>query len=579
MSRRTTAPTSTSAPPAPVKESRRFSSPDRLPGATSFSKEHEVSGSLQVVRLLKSTAWVWNDLRDSCNLEHRLGRKREPGHWPLAFAAFTVSGQVDIQPWFDNTAGELWRECGFEGRPTYKRVWRRFRELEGCADAVLDAVANVVQHAKRWDSRVAAHVHIDGTEDETHAMLHHDCQPGEECGRPDDWYSCGRGHSGYTDRPQRETSAVARSDRQALAEEAPPAGARDPRLRGPEKVQITWRDGRQVKRLRSGGCWFVTLDIDAGVRSYSGPRGGRKFWHGYTSQKATDHLTGGVLFTGVYNASYQEFDLVEDVYANLTKIAGKPVETLIGDRGYSVEKVFRLCIENGTAPIFPWRKHTHDGKRHDQETHDRHGVRRCKGCGGPTRFIRHHHNGGKPRAWVRCANPLKDVEACKREQTYSLLEDPINLVPLWRTDPLYHELKQSHASFEAVHDWWRDRYKVAGTGSESRPKVRGIGAHRLRANMAALIEWLRICFREGLLGSARRNHGEPERRHKTRGERAAESLRKMRARMGLLTPYGKIAKLVGAVEDDTVPSRRLARDAVDEPPPAIHRRRPSRSGP
>jgi hypothetical protein len=39
----------------------------------------------------------------------------------------------------------------------------------------------------------------------------------------------------------------------------------------------------------------------------------------------------------------------------------------------------------------------------------------------------------------------------------------------WRRDPLYHELKESHSSYEAQHDWWRDRYKVAADDLGVRP--------------------------------------------------------------------------------------------------------------
>jgi hypothetical protein len=59
----------------------------------------------------------------------------------------------------------------------------------------------------------------------------------------------------------------------------------------------------------------------------------------------------------------------------------------------------------------------------------------------------------------------------------------------------------SHSSYEAQHDWWRDRYKGAADHLGVRPKIRDIGWHRLRANVAALVDWLRICYREGLLGT------------------------------------------------------------------------------
>jgi hypothetical protein len=48
-----------------------------------------------------------------------------------------------------------------------------------------------------------------------------------------------------------------------------------------------------IKRI--DGCWYRTLDLDAGIHAYVGPRGANRFWHGYYSGKAIDHSTGGVV--------------------------------------------------------------------------------------------------------------------------------------------------------------------------------------------------------------------------------------------------------------------------------------------
>ncbi|MCA1702159.1 MAG: hypothetical protein LC808_02360 [Actinobacteria bacterium] len=69
------------------------------------------------MRLLKSQPWVWDDLREACDLDKRWGRERIPGHWELAAVAFVMSGLVDIQPWLGSTTDDLWRECGFERKP------------------------------------------------------------------------------------------------------------------------------------------------------------------------------------------------------------------------------------------------------------------------------------------------------------------------------------------------------------------------------------------------------------------------------------------------------------------------------
>ncbi len=106
-----------------------------------------------------------------------------------------------------------------------------------------------------------------------------------------------------------------------------------------------------------------------------------------------------------------------------------------------------------------------------------------------------------------------------------------------------------------MHDYWRDRYKVAADNLANRPKVRSIGWHRLRSNVATLVEWLRICTREGWLGSARRNHKSPTRAFELVGKRAADHLVGFRLRVGIAKPYGAKAVSLGLGDLDP-PSRR-----------------------
>lgn len=537
----------------------RIQPPDRLHGATAFSRDETVCGSLNVVRLLKSQRWVWNDLREACDLDKHWGRDRLPGNWELAMVAFLTSGHIDIQPWLRSTTDDLWRECGFEEKPGDRTTWRRLRELEWVADAFLDAIAKLVQHAKRHDSRVGAHVHFDGTEDETHAALVHDCERGR-CPRRSQGHRAGAGRSGAGHRPVRQDTKTFREERQDLNALDPDQADRREADRTPQNVEFVRVGARIFKRMKIGECWYRTLDIDAGIRAYMGPRGAKRFWHGYYNQKAVCHFTAVVLFPGIYSASGQEYNLFDDVYDNTARIIGAAPQSAIGDKGYSVASVFQKCTVNGTAPVFAWRPGGGDFKRHDKDTHDRHGVVRCKHCGGPTHFVRFHagdqsrpEDQRNPRLWVRCM--LGAQPGCANDQTISCKTDWRLLVSLWRTDPMYHELKESHSSYESVHDWWRDRYKVAADDIGIRPKVRGIHWHRLRANVAGLVEWLRICSREGWLRSARRNHGEAKRGFQERGELIAGKLANMRVRMGVARAYGEKALELG-LGDRTPPSRR-----------------------
>ena len=104
------------------------------------------------------------------------------------------------------------------------------------------------------------------------------------------------------------------------------------------------------------------------------------------------------------------------------------------------------------------------------------------------------------------------TDECTKTQPISCSADYRLLVPLLRTDPLYRELKESHSSYEAQHDWWRDPHKVAADDFGVRSKIRDLGWRRLRANVAARIDWLRICHREGLAWASE---------HRPRGATAA----------------------------------------------------------
>ncbi len=541
----------------------RYQTPDRLPGATNFSKHDELRGALNTVRLLKSQRWAWDELRATCaGLESDYARRREPGHWELAAVAFVASGHVDIQRWFDETTDELWRECGFTAKPPYMRVWRRLRELESVCEAFLAAAAKVIKRCREHDERVMAHVHFDSTEDETHAALIHDCQEDDEegCAFHDATGRTGRrrGVPGAAKRPERVKTAVARRQRQEWNGEPPEEAVERQRRTEPARTETVRRGNRDIKRIRQGGCWYRTRDLDAGIRAYEGERGARRFWHGYYGGKAICHFTGGVI-PSVDNASRQEYDLFPLLYDRVCKMVGKPPESAIGDRGLSVSRCFEHTTRHGTAPVFPHRPVFGDTERHDKETHDRHGVMRCKHCGGPMEQVRSSANGGKPRLWSVCM--LGFTPGCAKEQTISCSVDWRRLIPLPRTSALYHELKASHGTYEGVHDYWRDRYKVCADELGVRPKVVSIDWHRLRANVACLIEWLRIGAKHGWLGSARdaRRKGarrmEGERRFKETGERIAAKLAEQRLDKGLGQPYGPMAAVLG-IGEATPPSRR-----------------------
>lgn len=108
---------------------------------------------------------------------------------------------------------------------------------------------------------------------------------------------------------------------------------------------------------------------------------------------------------------------------------------------------------------------------------------------------------------VTVSRECTDANGRPREQRIAC-SDYRALLPMWRDDPIYMELKGDNPK-EGPNDYWRDRYRDAAKGNpQSTPKRLGRAWQQLRANAALLVEWIRIAFRKGWLGSARRNrHG------------------------------------------------------------------------
>ena len=525
----------------------RFQPPDRLPGAADFSSVDELRGSLNAVKLVKSQKQVWDELREACDLEVNYARKREPGHWELAAVAYITSGHVDVQPWWDSTTDELWGECGFKARPSYATAWRRLAELEDVGDEFLKAAAKVIQRCREHDPRVMAHTHIDWSEDETHARLLHDCQKGEACKHP--------GYRG----PRRVNTETAREVRQDLAAQAPDEAEKQASRYAPSKAEIVTRNKRRYKRVRVNGCWFITRDLDAGIRSYSGPSGiSKRFWHGYYSGKLVDHLTGGVI-PDVSSASKQESKIFPELFDRVTEMIGQAPETITADRGVSLTECFEHATRAGTAPVFPWRKQNGEDQPKDRLEYDRHGIKRCAGCGGPMKQTKFSTSSGQPRLWFRCMLGLTDE--CKKDQTISCSTDWRLLVPLAQTDSLYHELAESHQTYEAVHLYWRNRYRVGSDVLANRSKRVSIGCHKLRANVACLVDWLRIAARCGWLGSVKSKAKHAgQRAFKKRGEKLASKLADDRAFLGLSAVYGPAVVRLGF---------KVGKPPSDLPPPVL----------
>lgn len=523
-----------------VEEVPHAHAPEHLPGATDFSDDNDELNPLWVVTTAKAHPQFFSDLVRATDLNQRPGRKRMPGNWALAYLAYVVSDRPDVEPWWSKAGHSIWRHAGFRERPSKRATQVRFAELEEHADAFERCARKLIAHAvKASDGKVGQYVHVDGTEAEAHTRLVHLCAPGSPCRRK----------TFETTRGTRTSASVPTSEAQRYRH----GEAEQPE---PEPIQLTpeepepltaigeadeIRKTDQGVKVRVGACWYRLLDETAGVRAYTNEKGAKRFWVGYYNHKAVDHYTGAPLAVHVSSASVQEHHSYPMLYDKLTEATGKHPDAIVADRGYSVSSVFEHNTTRGVASVMPWRRPNGsitDREQEDCERWDRHGVLRCKYCGGPTRKVRFNHNGrGGPRLWARCQAPR--TADCHKEQTVYCRENWRLLLPLWRTDPTYLALRDSHDRYERVHQHWRARYRVASDHHMLRHKRRGLGCQQLRSNGALIAEWMMILWREGWLGSARRNKRKARR---DQGGWKAAKFARDRIRAGLHRQYGLVAQ-------------------------------------
>jgi hypothetical protein len=529
--------------------------PQVLAGATDFGTSKHYMHQPWVIRTLRSFERDSGDHlltplyeavdRLAAPAGYNLGRRRMPGRFELAYLAFVFSNFADVQPWWQRTQSSVWKLAGFKERPSYPLAQLRFAELEhpDVAAAMEQVAATLIQAAAdATDDQVGRFWHVDSTEAETHARLQHVCPKGKACWRDRDaWRS-----------DQRVTaqagSDYVRAERHLHAEIAE------------EEVQTTADteigDASKIERrddallVKVGSCWYQVLDPTAGVRAYT--RGGKlkRFWVGFYNAKAIDHYTGAPLAVRITSASTQEFITYPELFRAAFENLGKRLpRAVVGDRGYSLSYVFEHNTKLGVGSVFPWRSLRGGWTRdmEDTETHDRHGIVRCKHCGGPTRmasFAKSAGAGRGPRLYVQCLVPV--TKGCKARQSIACATSWRMLLPLWRDSLVYLALRHSHDRYERVHHHWRTRWLSGADDDATRPKRRGLPNQQLRANAALLLEWLMICERERWLpGQRPRGKPHPERIIVDDGSRHVEELSELRKDLGLDRLYGAKAVELG----------------------------------
>ena len=478
-----------------MKRLTRLSIPEHLPDVTRYSDDPSLASPQTLVAMVKGQPKIRQLLQQACERSYKWGPERMPGEWGLLYLGFVISRIPDVEPWYQRVCHDtgLWTACGFERIPSYRLVQLRFVEMEAMAEAFEKAASLLIQKARQRDPRVGAWVHLDGSEAETHAAPRHDCTAYDNCP------TAGSGRR--NPRMLRVGTATARATREYLAtlpvEEVESGVSVEGLSVIPVGASVVDHE-RHGRRFTSGGHWWFTRDLEAGVRAYS--RGQRviKAWHGYLAIEVIDHFTHAPLVTKLIPADQSEHTAYEMVIERAAAHAGGNLPQLVaGDAGYSVNHVYQYNSNHGIGSVFPFRRSNGSESKHRRPTafYDEHGVPICRHCHGETEFVRYAVDRGKGRLWFRCLLP--QTTACQKVQTILTDRAPRHLIPVWRTEEAYAAMRVSHQSYEHKHRDMRIQYLVAPDSLPIRPKRPGMAWQQLRASAAMLVEWLRVLLRAG----------------------------------------------------------------------------------
>ena len=470
--------------------------PEELDGMIPPSLIPANADPVALVHAIRGMAPEVNDLLAATSVAHHWGSKRMPGDWALLYLAFVISKLPDVQPWYQRVVGyrDLWQACRFTAVPSLRTVELRFAELEVKSGVFEQFAAKLIQKARSRDPRVGAQVHVDATESRTHAAPRHDCQPGEGC-------PSSAKRQPHMRRLDAKTASEVRETRAAHpVEPAVTLLLAD----GLTQVAVTgahWDPIRRIMRFRSGSHWWASRDREAGTRAYErGPRT-VKAWHGRYGMVVADHFTHAPLAIEIQPANMPEHKIyeraMERVIANL---GGEAPLVVAGDRGLSIESVFKFNTNRGIASVLPYRRQNGSEPAHPAGTsdYDENGIPKCRHCGGTTSFVSFRVDKGRGRVWFKCDLPV--TPGCDKVQTMNCSKNYRRVLPLWRNEEAYAAMRTSHQVYEHVHNDLRTQFLVNPNSLQTRPKRIGSGVHILRAAAALLITWVRVFTSSGKLG-------------------------------------------------------------------------------
>jgi hypothetical protein len=554
---------------------RRSAAAWKLPGAAHFSTDAVLDDPLAIVRAINAIEEVHDPLIEQTTPPYAgWGRRRQPGSWALIYIAFVMSKIIDFQPFYSRyRSSPLWAEAGFDDVPSYDTLYLRFCELEGdeFRAAFNEAAARLMRLAMERDPRIGRAAHADGTAYQSNAQLVHCCPDPNRCRQIGGWRPAKvvakenmeritEAHHAETALPESEVPAEPSNRMRRLTDEE----AAEHGLEAPHRYAYYLQNGHYVR------C----RDKDAAVRMYERSRS-KRVWNGGIFYPAVDDYCGLTMAIHAMRADINENTAYPDLYERLVANTGRAPIAIVSDGALAFRSIYEFNTERGVGSIFRDRKlgptRTYADLRCDKFDED--GVPGCQHCGGEgttheenAAGVEHPASGlgfvltesGEPIIRFRCKHRHLGDE-CDGVQRISCREEPRLLLPIPRTDRLYHELRHAHDNKEATFDHLRDRFLVAGKTLQTRPKRIGMPIQALRATVGMFCDWFRFTLRMGWLTTdaieVARPALEAVRRQAQKAANALETLRTRRLWRSLALPYGAAAVRNGLARADQRPRR------------------------
>ena len=554
------------------------------PGALELKREEDLKDPVRAVKLIQSRPDLLAALHDGFGITdpddedgpRPAHRPRMAGSWPLLFCAFMLSRTASVEAWWVREgSSSIWRQCGFDQRPGYATVHRRFAELEAHLDTVDEdgqpvadgfraAARLLIALGREHDPEIGRAVVVDGTAAATSSRLVHVCPPGSECGKKqakrmqrrnqpvpalrDDTCGSRIPAAAFEDinagRHEEQAAELDAHAQPAKDRRIAPLSDRQAQALGLNPKLRWWRQQQKSGEYH----YFCCLDKTVGMRRYGGSARKPKAWLGWTQLRATDVLTGGPLDIQTLRADEQEYSGYAPLIDGVKAATGLWPQHMSGDRGLGYPLVYEHNTRRGIASSIPYRIFNGRQHRYELEDHrvDRHGVPRCQHCGaeGTTQGRSLGFTitrSGTPIINFRCA--LGTLPSCDAKQHVDCSHQWRLLQPVRRDELVYSQMRHAQSAYERVHGHTRRRYATSGRDPIVRDPRRGIGWQKLRAHAAMLLDWLGICARQGWL-DGRTKSNPREKQVLPEGEYRKQILASRRKRR-LATPYGPAAARLG----------------------------------